>query len=70
MRTITLSEKQRRRSEIVTRLIARKISSREASELSGVTNRQVRRMRRRYEADGLKTLAHGNQGRPHHDAPS
>ena len=64
MGTITLNEKQRRRCEIITRLIANKISSSEASELLGVTERQVRRIRRRYEADGLETLVHGNQGRP------
>jgi transposase len=64
MRTITLNEKQRRRCEIVTRLIARKISSTEASELLGRSSRQVRRIRQRYEAEGLETLVHGNQGRP------
>jgi transposase len=64
MGTITLNEKQRRRCEIITRLIANKISSSEASELLGVTERQVRRIRRRYEADGLETVVHGNQGHP------
>lgn len=64
MGTITLNEKQRRRCEIITRLIANKISSSEASELLGVTERQVRRIRQRYEADGLETVVHGNQGRP------
>jgi transposase len=64
MGTITLNEKQRRRCEIITRLIANKMSSSEASELLGVTERQVRRIRRRYEADGLETVVHGNQGRP------
>jgi transposase len=64
MGTITLNEKQRRRCEIITRLIANKISSSEASELLGRSIRQVRRMRQRYEAQGLETLVHGNQGRP------
>lgn len=64
MRTITLNEKQRRRCEIVTRLIARKISNREAGGLLGVGSRQMRRIRRRYEADGLETVVHGNQDRP------
>ena len=64
MRTITLNEKQRRRCEIITRLIARKISNREANELLGLGSRQVRRIRQRYEADGLETVVHGNQGRP------
>jgi predicted DNA-binding transcriptional regulator YafY len=63
MGTITLNEKQRRRCEIITRLIAKKISSSEASELLGRSSRQVRRMRQRYEAQGLQTLIHGNQGR-------
>ena len=54
MGTITLNEKQRRRCEIITRLIANKISSSEASELLGRSSRQVRRMRQRYEAQGLR----------------
>ena len=64
MGTITLNEKQRRRCEIITRLIANKINSSEASELLGRSGRQVRRIRQRYEAHGLQTLVHGNQGRP------
>lgn len=64
MGTITLNEKQRRRCEIITRLIANKISSSEASELLGRSSRQVRRIRQRYEAQGLQILVHGNQGRP------
>jgi hypothetical protein len=64
MGTITLNEKQRRRCEIILRLIAKKISSSEASELLGRSSRQVRRIRQRYEAQGLETLVHGNQGRP------
>ncbi|HXM94161.1 MAG TPA: ISNCY family transposase [Candidatus Dormibacteraeota bacterium] len=63
MRTITLNEKQRRRCEIITRLMANKISSSEAGELLGRSSRQVRRIRRRYEADGLATVVHGNHGR-------
>jgi transposase len=64
MRTITLNDKQRRRCEIITRLIANKISSSEAGELLGLCNRQIRRIRERYETDGLATVVHGNQGRP------
>ena len=65
MRTITLNEKQRRRCEIITRLIGNKISSSsEAGELLGLSSRQVRRIRQRYEAAGLETVIHGNLGRP------
>jgi transposase len=63
MGTITLNEKQRRRCEIITRLIANKISTSEASELLNRSSRQVRRIRQQYEAQGLESLVHGNQGR-------
>ncbi|HKO41657.1 MAG TPA: helix-turn-helix domain-containing protein [Pyrinomonadaceae bacterium] len=60
-----MNEKQRRRCEIVTRLIARKISNREAGELLGLGSRPgARRIRQRYEAEGLETVVHGNQDRP------
>lgn len=64
MGTITLNEKQRRRCEIITRLLANKISNSEAGELLGLSSRQVRRIRQRYVAAGLATVIHGNQGRP------
>jgi hypothetical protein len=53
MRTITLNEKQRRRCEITTRLIANKISTSEASELLRCSSRQVRRIRQRCERSVL-----------------
>ncbi|HEX6043314.1 MAG TPA: ISNCY family transposase [Pyrinomonadaceae bacterium] len=59
-----MNDKQRRRCEIITRLIANQISNSEAGELLGRSSRQVRRIRQRYEARGLETLVHGNQGRP------
>lgn len=64
MRTITLNEKQRRRAEILTRLITKKLSAAEAGQLLGLGERQVRRIRKRYEAEGLATLVHGNLGQP------
>ena len=70
MGTITLNEKQRRRCEIITRLIANKISSSEAGELLGRSSRQVRRIRQRYETLGLETLVHGNKADRLRAAPS
>lgn len=61
---IILNDNNDRRCEIITRLIANKISSSEASELLGGSSRQVRRIRQLYEANSLETLVHGNQGRP------
>ena len=63
MRTLTLSNKQLRRAEILTRLISGKLSTAEAAQLLGLTSRQVRRLRSRFSAEGVPSLVHGNTGR-------
>lgn len=63
MGTITLSDKQQRRAEILARLKAGGLSTEQASMLLGVTARQVRRQLVRYKAEGLSSLVHGNTGR-------
>jgi transposase len=63
MRTLTLSNKHLRRAEILTRLVAGKLSTTEAAQLLGLTARQVRRLRCRFIAEGVSSLAHGNTGR-------
>ncbi len=63
MRTLTLSNKHLRRAEILTRLVAGKLSTAEAAQLLGLTTRQVRRLRRRFTAEGVASLVHGNAGR-------
>ena len=63
MRTITLNTKQQRRADILTRLNAGKLNVREAAELLTTGQRHLRRLLRRFEAEGLASLVHGNSGR-------
>jgi transposase len=63
MRTLTLSTLQQRRAEILTQLIAGKLSTAEASELLRVSPRQVQRLRHRFLTGGISCVVHGNQGR-------
>jgi transposase InsO family protein len=63
MRTLTLSTPQQRRAEILTQLIAGKLSTTDASQLLRVSHRQVQRLRRRLLAQGISAVVHGNQGR-------
>jgi transposase len=63
MGTITLSDKQQRRAEVLARLKAGGLSTEQASMLLGVTERQVRRQLACYVAEGLGSVVHGNTGR-------
>ena len=63
MRTLTLSTRQQRRAEVLTRLLAGQLSTLDAAQLLGVTLRQVQRLRRRFAAQGLPSVLHGNMGR-------
>ena len=64
MRTITLNPKQQREVEILTRVEAGALDVGVASELLGVSVRQVRRLRVRFRQEGLAVGVHGNCGRP------
>src|SRR5947209_6925852 len=63
MRTLTLSTRQQRRAEVLTRLLAGQLSTLDAAQLLGLTLRQVQRLRRRFAAQGLPSVVHGNTGR-------
>jgi transposase len=63
MRTLTLSTRQQRRAEVLTRLSAGQLSTLDAAQLLGVTLRQVQRLRQRFAARGLSSVVHGNTGR-------
>jgi transposase len=63
MRTLTLSTRQQRRAEVLTRLSAGQLSTLDAAQLLGVTLRQVQRLRQRFAARGLPTVVHGHTGR-------
>ena len=63
MRTVTLNPKQQRDVEILTRLEAGALDPKGASELLGVSPRQLRRLRVRFREQGFGAVIHGNQGR-------
>ena len=63
MGSITLSDKQQRRAEVLSRVGAGLLSNEQASRLLGVSVRQVRRLRQRYLEEGLSSVVHANTGR-------
>ena len=58
-----MSTPQQRRAEILTQLIAGKLSTADTAQLLRVSHRQVQRLRRRILTEGLSVAVHGNQGR-------
>ncbi|HEV7889717.1 MAG TPA: ISNCY family transposase [Pyrinomonadaceae bacterium] len=58
-----MSTRQQRRAEVLTRLSAGQLSTLDAAQLLGITLRQVQRLRRRFAAQGLCSVVHGNTGR-------
>jgi transposase len=63
METITLSRKERHRPGLLTACAGR-ITNRQVAEVLGLSLRQVRRLRRRFETGGARALAHRSCGRP------
>lgn len=60
---VTLTVKEQKRLHVLNELEASRITKRKASEMMGVTERHVYRLKARYRADGAKALEHGNRGR-------
>lgn len=58
-----MSTPQQRRAEILTQLIAGKLSIADAAQLLRVSRRQVQRLRRRFASAGLSSVVHANTGR-------
>jgi hypothetical protein len=58
-----LSTHQQRLAEILTQLIAGKLSTADAAQLLRVSHRQVQRLRRRFLNEGVSVAVHGNSGR-------
>jgi transposase len=60
---LTLSKQEERRVEVLTRLLAKQLTVREAALLLGVGERQARRLLKRYVEAGPRGIVHGNRGR-------
>lgn len=64
---VTLNEKEQRRLMVLNRVERGQMVGREASEVLGLSLRQVRRLIAVYRQEGAQALAHGNRGiRPPH----
>jgi transposase len=62
--TITLTKREAERLRILHRVLDRTIRQVDAGEILGITDRQVRTLLRRVEAQGAKGLIHGSRGKP------
>jgi transposase len=66
-----MSERQWKRLDVVERVGAGKLTTREAATVLGLSMRQVRRLRRRVEECAARGVVHGNRGRePANRTPS
>lgn len=61
---IEMSRQEIERLEIIGRIVDGRISQRQAADLLGITDRQVRRLQRSYEAKGASGLVSKRRGRP------
>jgi hypothetical protein len=64
METFTLSRKELHRPGLLKALCGGRLTNTQVATALGLTVRQVRRLRRRFEQGGPAALAHGNRGRP------
>lgn len=63
MRNITLNPTQQRQVDILTRLSAGSIDVPSAAQLLRRSPRHIRRLRTRFQQQGMEAVLHGNQGR-------
>jgi transposase len=65
-----MTQKQWKRADVMERLVAGKVTTKEAAQALGLTPRQVRRVRRTFEKRGRAGLVHGNaSGTPWNRVP-
>jgi transposase len=64
METFTLSRKEQHRPGLVKAACGGRITTRQLAEALRLSLRQVRRLKRRFEASGTAGLIHGGRGRP------
>ena len=62
--SLAMSQKERSRLVVMSRVREQTMTIREASEMVGVSYRQCRRIYKRYVKEGDKGLVHRNRGRP------
>ena len=60
---IQLSQKELQRVKVIENAVAGHLTVRQAAELLGLSGRQVKRWKARYEGEGVEWAKHGNRGR-------
>jgi transposase len=61
--SVTLTPEEQRRLMVLNQVGSGLLSSQQAAGLLGMSERQLRRLRRAYEERGARAVAHGNRGR-------
>jgi transposase len=61
---VTMSQKEFQRVKVIENAVAGRLSVSEAARLLQRSERQVQRLKRRYRADDVDWVHHGNRGRP------
>lgn len=64
--TVTLSQKEWQRVEVISRCVQGNLACARAAELLDLTPRHVKRLKARYRQGSAAALAHANRGRPSH----
>jgi transposase len=60
---VTMSQKEFQRVKVIENAVGGRLSVREASRLLQLSERQVQRLKRRYQPDSVGWVRHGNRGR-------
>ncbi len=60
---VTMSQKEFQRVKVIENAAGGRLSVREASRLLQLSERQVQRLKRRYQPDSVNWVQHGNRGR-------
>src|SRR5450755_3943352 len=61
---VTMSQKEFQRVKVIENAAGGRLSVSEASRLLQLSERQVQRLKRRYQPDSIAWVQHGNRGRP------
>jgi transposase len=61
---VTMSQKEFQRVKVIENAAGGRLSVREAARLLQLSERQVQRLKRRYQPDSIAWVQHGNRGRP------
>ena len=60
---LTMSAKERDRSKVLERVGRGELTLKEAAEMTGVSYRQMKRLKKRFEKDGDQGLVHQGRGK-------